>query len=115
MSSDVRPFQALKGQTTRVSNAVAASDAIVLPKTSDAVVLTNRSASAWTFYAVTSYLDEGDIPDGDEPTVPAGDPGDTPIPPLAQIRVYTDFGPKVIRLISDAADSYTSVTPGTGV
>lgn len=108
---DVRPFQALTGQTTRVANAVAASAAIVLPATADAVVLTNRSASAWAFYAVTTYLDQGTVPAGDEPTTTT----DIPVPPLSQIRVYTDFGFKVIRLIADAADSYTYVTPGTGI
>jgi len=108
---DVRPFQALTGQTTRVDNAATASDAIVLPATADGVVLTNRSATAWVFFAVTSYLDQGSVPTGDEPTVTT----DIPIPPLAQIRVYTDFGFKVIRLIADAADSYTYVTPGTGI
>ena len=111
MSSDVRPFQALGGQTERWTNAVAASDAFVLPKTADAVVLTNRSASAWVFYRVTAYLDEGDVPDGEAPT----DTTDIPVPPLGQIRVYTDFGPKVIRLIADAADSYTYISPGTGI
>lgn len=108
---DVRPFQALGGQTTRVSNAVAASTAIVLPKDADAVVLTNRSATAWVFYRVTSYLDEADVPAGVAPTATT----DIPVPPLSQIRVYTDYGFKVIRLIADAADSYTYVTPGAGI
>lgn len=114
--SDVLPFEAIGGKSFRVNNAVAATAQAILPASSTAVALTNNSTTAIAYYRITKYLDQSDPPAdsaANAPTVLV----DMPIQPSSQIRVLSgpEGGFKFIRLIASAADSYVTVTPGTGI
>lgn len=114
--SDVLPFEAIGGRSTRVNNSATASAQLILPASSTAVALTNNSTTAIAYYRITKYLDQSDPPidsSTNAPTVLV----DMPIQPSSQIRVLTgsEGSFKFIRLIASAADSYVTVTPGTGI
>lgn len=105
-----RPFNPAWGNTTSVTNAVAATSAVVLPKECQQVVLTNTSATARVHVMVTPYLDEATVPTGTAPTTSTG----FPILPASQVRITVGPGLKVIRTIASAADGVILVTPGNG-
>lgn len=104
------PFQPAWGNTTSVTNAVAATAAVVLPKSCNQVLLTNTSASARVHVAVTVYNDESAPPTGTAPTTTSG----LPILPGGQIRVTVGANCKLIRTIATAADGLILITPGNG-
>jgi hypothetical protein len=108
---NVRPFAPDWGSTTSVTNAIAATAAVVLPKNSQAVVLTNTSSTARVHVMVTTYFDESTVPTGTAPTTSTG----LPILPNSQIRVTVGPGNKVIRTIATAADGVILITPGDGI
>lgn len=105
-----RPFAPAWGATTSVTNAIAATAAVVLPKSCEQVVLTNTSTTARVHVMVTPYLDEGTVPTGDTVTTSTG----FPVMPGQQVRVTVGQGCKVIRTIATAADAAILITPGTG-
>lgn len=104
-----RAFSPAWGSTTSVTNAIAATPAIALPKNCNAVVLTNTSATARVHVALTQYQREGDVlPTGDEPTLTNG----LPVLPNSQIMIYDGSGLSVLRTIATAADGNIIITPG---
>jgi len=109
---DTRPFQ-IGAATTPVTNAVAATAQLPIPKTCDAVALYNSSSTATSYIRVTSY--ETATPPADSADNAPTTTTDFPIPPLAQIRIYVGLGYKFVRLIASAADGITRVTPGSGI
>lgn len=101
-----------EGGTTTVANAAAATAAVTLPYSCDAVLLTNSSATAITFVRVTYYGMAGDTMTGDAPSVTT----DFPILPSQQVVRYVQKGKhKVIRTIASAADGNIYITPGAMV
>lgn len=104
-------FSPAWGRTTSVTNAVAATAAVVLPKAADEVALTNTSATAITYVMVTTYLDEATTPTGTAPTSTTG----FPVLPSTQVRLHVGAGLKVIRTIASAADGAIIITPGVGM
>jgi len=104
-------FSPAWGDTTNVTNAIAATAAVALPKQADEVMLTNTSATAITYVIVTPYLDEATVPTGTAPTASNG----FPVLPASQVRVYVGAGCKVIRTIASAADGAIIITPGVGM
>lgn len=105
-----KPFAPAWGSTTSVTNAVAATAAVVLPKECQQVLLTNTSASARVHVYVTPYLDEATVPTGTAPTTSTG----LAILPSGQIRITVGPGCKVIRTIATAADGTIQILPGNG-
>jgi len=105
-----RPFAPAWGSTTIVTNAVAATAAVVLPKECQQVLLTNTSTTARVHVMVTPYLDEATVPTGTAPTTSTG----LAILPSGQIRVTVGPGLKVIRTIATAADGTIQILPGNG-
>ena len=105
-----KPFAPAWGGTTSVTNAVAATAAVVLPKECQQVLLTNTSASARVHVMVTPYLNEATVPTGTTVTTSTG----LPIQPSGQIRITVGPGLKVIRTIATAADGSIIITPGNG-
>lgn len=106
-----RAFQPAWGSTTSVINATSATAAVVLPKSCQAVVLTNTSATARVHVMLTGYFEESTIPTGTAPTTSTG----LPILPNSQIRVTVGPGNKVLRTIATAADGNILITPGDGI
>lgn len=104
-------FSPAWGRTTSVTNAVAATAAVVLPKTSDEVALSNTSPTAIVYVMITPYLDEATVPTGTAPTPTTG----FPILPSAQVRLHVGPGLKVIRTIASAVSGEIIITPGVGV
>lgn len=105
-----KPFAPAWGATTSVTNAIAATAAVVIPKSCEQVVLTNTSATARVHVVATTYNDEATVPTGDAPTTSTG----LPVLPSQQIRITVGAGLKVIRTIATVADGAILITPGNG-
>lgn len=105
-----KPFAPAWGSTTSVTNAIAATTAVVIRKTCEQLVLTNTSATARVHVMVTVYQDEATVPAGDAPTTSTG----FPILPNAQVHLTVGPGCKVVRTIATAADGTIIITPGNG-
>ena len=102
-------FSPTFGSTLSIANDVTASTAAAIPKSADALLLTNTSATARAHVVVTQYQSEGDaLPTGDAPTTSTG----LPILPNQRIMVYIGPGLNAIRAIATAADGVLLVTPG---
>jgi hypothetical protein len=102
-------FSPAWGSGFTITNAIAATTAVALPKNANALVLTNTSATARVHVELTQYQSEGGaLPTGEEPTTADG----LPILPNQQIMVYCGPGLNVIRAIATAADGGLIVTPG---
>lgn len=97
------------GSTTSVSNATSATAAVVLPKSCDAVILTNTSTTARTHVMLTSFGSESSPPTGTAPTTSNG----LPILPGQQIAIYVGPGLQLLRTIATAADGVILITPAT--
>jgi len=104
------PFKPDWANTTSVTNAVAATAAVALPKDCSQVVLTNTSGSARVHVMLTDYYLEGTVPTGTAPTTTSG----MVIMPGSQIRLTVGNGYKLLRTIATAADGLTLITPGNG-
>lgn len=99
------------GSTTSVTNAIAATAAVALPKNCDQVMLTNTSTTASVNVMVTNYETEPTVPTGTAPTTATG----LKVLPLQQVRVHVGYGHKLIRTIASAADGVIEICPGRGV
>lgn len=106
-----REFSPAFGQTVVVTNALAATAAVVLPIDCDLLVLTNTSGTATVHVYVTPYGDVSTPPAGVEPTLTNG----YPVRPGAQVRVHVGRGPKLARTIASMLDGTIILTPGRGV
>jgi hypothetical protein len=106
-----KSFSPSWGQTQAITNAIAASTAIVLPSTVDELFLTNTSATATVYVMVTEYDNEATPVAGTAPTTTTG----LPVLPASQVRVHIGPGFHVLRAIASAADGVLLVTPGKGV
>lgn len=106
-----RAFEPAWGDATSVSNATSATAAVVLPKTCQQVVLTNKSSSATVNVMLTRYLDESDPPTGTAPTTSSG----LAVLPSSQIRITVGPGHKLLRTIASAADGTIEILPGNGI
>lgn len=104
-------FSPAWGRTTSVTNAVAATAAVVLPKAADEIALANTSPTAIVYVMITTYLDEATVPTGTAPTSTTG----FPILPSAQVRLHVGPGLKVIRTIASAVSGEIIITPGVGI
>jgi len=104
------PFKPDWANTTSVTNAVAATAAVVLPKDCSQVVITNTSTTAVVQIMLTDYFQEGSPPTGTAPTTTTG----LAILPNSQIRITVGNGYKLLRTIATAADGTTQITPGNG-
>lgn len=104
------PFRPDWAGTISVTNAVAATSAVAIPKDCYQVVLTNTSATARVHVMMTNYSQEGNLPAGTAPTTSDG----LPILPNTQIRVTVGTGYKLLRTIATAADGLLLITPGNG-
>lgn len=105
-----RPFAPAWGATTSVTNAIAATAAVVIPKSCEQVVLTNTSATAISYVLATVYQDEATVPVGVVPTAT----NSFPVLPNSQVRITVGPGYKVIRTIASAADGAIIINPGNG-
>lgn len=104
------PFKPDWANTTSVTNAVAATAAVAIPKDCYQVVLTNTSETARVHVMMTNYAQEGNLPTGTAPTTTTG----LPVMPGSQIRVSVGIGYKLLRTIATAADGLLLITPGNG-
>ena len=107
----MKAFSPAWGQAVAVTNAVAATAAVVLPKQCQGVTLTNTSATARVHVMLTPFLDEGLPPAGVAPTLTTG----LPILPNSQIRITVGPGNKLLRTIATAADGQILINPGDGI
>lgn len=104
------PFKPSWADTTSVTNAIAATAAVALPKDCSQVALTNTSATARVHVMLTDYAQEGNLPTGTAPTTTTG----LAILPNSQIRITVGNGYKLLRTIATAADGLLLILPGNG-
>lgn len=102
-------FNPAWGNTTSVLNATSATAAVVLPKSCDAVILTNTSATARAHVMLTTFESESAPPTGTAPTTSTG----LPVLPGQQIAVYVGPGQNLLRTIATGADGSILITPAS--
>lgn len=110
MSACAYPFKPSWADATSVTNAIAATAAVALPKDCSQVTLSNTSATARVHVMLTDYAQEGSPPAGTAPTTATG----YPILPNSQKVITVGNGYKLLRTIATAADGLLLIIPGNG-